>query len=59
MKTIIHLTDHTTLKVKNRVEQIMCNICADDKWLTLTTIGGTKWEVQVSHIVSMHEIEDE
>lgn len=59
MKTIIHLTDHTTLKVKNRVEQIMCNICADDKWLTLTTISGTKWEIQVSHIVSMHEIEDE
>lgn len=59
MKTIIYLTDCTALKVKNRVEQIMCNIHGGDKWLTLTTISGTKWEVQVSHIVSMREIEDE
>lgn len=59
MKTIIYLADYTTLKVKNRVEQIMYNIHGGDKWLTLTTISGTKWEVQVSHIVSMREIEDE
>lgn len=59
MKTIIDLTNHTTLKVKDRIEQIMYNICGENKWLTLTTISGRKWEVQVSHIVSMHEIEDE
>lgn len=60
MKTIIYLTDHTMLKVKNSVEQIMYDVCCGkDAWLTLTTISGTKWEVQVSHIVSMHEIEDE
>lgn len=60
MKTIIDLTNQTRLKAKDRVEQIMYNIRGgEDKWLTLTTISGTKWVVQVSHIVSMHEIEDE
>lgn len=60
MKTTINLSDHRFIKVKESLNQIMHDIRCDEKWITVSGANeGNKWTIQVSHIVSIRETEDE